>query len=488
MTISDIKQIISGKGDGNTETVSSLEYSSKECRPGSAFFCFSGLHTDGSLYIADACAHGAVLAVTDHMPDEKVDGIEYIVTEKNIRSMYALSASAFFDNPWKKLVMIGVTGTDGKSSTSDFIYQLLKMQGKKCALLSTIYMDNGKGREYSPYRQSTPEAFQVQSFLHSALENGCTHAVIECTSHALSPEYDRLAGVHFIASAFTKISSEHMEFHKSMERYIGAKLRLATNTEMKNAFIYSDNKALSFMDDETAGKFTILEKPTVESINEDHIDYRYSGRSYTFPFSEEYMLQNGFEAAALVSRITEKPLSEVLEDARELKHIRGRSEHIQNTIGRNIIIDFAHTPDSFNSLFAAYRKLYKDGAFIAVFGAAGNRDTSKRAGLGMEAARFCEHIIITEEDPREESDEKIADDIISGIPEGLRSRRDIRVIDDRRSAIRCALELSNAGDTIFFLGKGHETSMEKRGVKIPYSEYAVVEEELRGCSCSCSKS
>ena len=487
MTIREVERLITGVESSDERVISSIEYNSANCKANSIFFCFPGLHTSGTLYIPDAVKNGAIAVVTTEEIKEKIAKVKYIIVQGNIRHLYAIASSAFFSDPWKKLVMIGVTGTDGKSSTSDFIYQLLKMQGIKCALLSTIYMDDGSGKAYSPYRQSTPEAFIVEEFLFRSLKNGCTHVVLECTSHALSLEYDRLAPIHFDASAFTKISSEHLEFHKTVTNYILSKLRLALLTKDKNAFIYSDNKANEYMDEETRGHFTFLEKIKPFSTSEEKSEYSYNNKVYSFPFSEEYMLENGFEAASLVSKLTSKDIDEVLKDAEKLKHIKGRSERINNTIGRNIIIDFAHTPDSFHSLFSSYRKLYPNGDFIALFGAAGNRDKSKRAGLGREAARFAKYIIITEEDPREEKEEDIANDIILGIPDSLKSRCNILVINDRSEAIEKAIELSQSGDTIFFLGKGHETSIEKNGNKIPYSEYNTVEDVLRRCSCSCRK-
>ncbi len=354
----------------------------------------------------------------------------------------------------------------------------------KCGLITTVYKDNGFGKLASPYRQSTPEAFSLHTFLNECYLNKCTHVVIECTSHALSKEYNRLADIRFAAALYTEISSEHLEFHKTLDAYYTAKSNLAHFTTGV-VLAYEDSKAIDYIKKASLNHLILLKKPKADIQSEEGIEYTFEGINYKLPFSQNYMLENAFEAANLVSRLTKTPLELILRDAEKLKGIRGRGESISNTIGRNLIIDFAHTPDSFHFLFEEYRKIYKEGSFIALFGAAGCRDKSKREGLGKEASRYCRTLIITEEDPREESSHQIAEDILAGISEERRRFLRIYEIEEREEAIQKALELSNPGDTIFFLGKGHENSIEKSGNKRNYSEYNAVVKALESHSCGC---
>ncbi len=468
----------------DNQMITSLEYDSRTCQKGSAFFCFPGNHTNGEEHISNAIENGAVLIVLSTLPDEPAKGVSYFVSDVPIRTLYAKASSWFYDRIWEKMKLIGVTGTDGKSSTCDFIYQLLCARGIKCGLLTTVYKDSGFGKMASPYRQSTPEAFALHSFLNECYLNKCTHVVIECTSHALSKEYNRLADIHFSASLYTEISSEHLEFHKTLDAYYKAKSNLARYTTGV-VLAYKDSKAIDYIRKAAQNRLVTLDKPKADTQSEDGIEYTFEGISYKLPFFQGYMLENAFEAANLVSRITKVPLELVLRDAEKLKGIRGRGERINNNIARNLIIDFAHTPDSFHFLFEEYRKLYKDGAFIALFGAAGSRDKSKREGLGREASRYCRTLIITEEDPREESCHQIAEEILAGISEERRRFLRIYEIENREEAIAKALELSNPGDTVFFLGKGHENSIEKNGSKREYSEYKAVLQALETHSCGC---
>lgn len=487
MTDSELAKVISGKiiKAKNVE-LSSLEYDSREVKAGSAFFCFPGVHVSGAAFIGEAIQNGALAIVTVAVPSNIDPNVSYILLQDNIRVAYAKASSAFFSHPSAKLKCLGVTGTDGKTSTAYFTYQLLKAFGRKTALVSTVYTDDGTGFNYSPFRQSTPEAFPLNALLSKAVKNGAEFAVIEATSHALSNELDRLAGISYEHSAYTKISSEHLEFHKTLEEYIEAKCNLARRTKGA-VFVYEDNKALEEIK-KCSDKVVLLECPAILTQSEEGLEFVYNDKIYTLPFFESYMLQNAFEAASLVSKSLSYPLCEVLAKLASLRAPEGRSKRIQNSSGRNIIIDFAHTGDSFISLFSEYRKLYKNGSFIAVFGAAGERDKSKRSLLGLAASRYCSILIITEEDPRGESDEAIYEELISAIPEEQKRRIKLLRIDEREEAIKKALELSAPGDTIFLLGKGHETSIEKNGIKYEYSESATLSKVLSRCCCEVRKS
>nr|MCR5732490.1 hypothetical protein [Sphaerochaetaceae bacterium] len=192
MTLNELSILVTGKETTkNDGMITFLSYDSRECIEGSAFFCFKGTKTDGKLFIKQAIANGAIAVITD-LPVELPDNVECLVTKENIRSIYAKASGLFFNYPAKNLAIIGVSGTDGKSSTSYFIYQLIKLLGHNCGLSSTVYVDDGTGLRNTPWRNSTPEAFPLHGFLKKACDNSCEYMVIEATSHALSKEYDRL--------------------------------------------------------------------------------------------------------------------------------------------------------------------------------------------------------------------------------------------------------------------------------------------------------
>ncbi|MBR1919770.1 MAG: UDP-N-acetylmuramoyl-L-alanyl-D-glutamate--2,6-diaminopimelate ligase, partial [Spirochaetales bacterium] len=242
MTTKDLLSRISGNVKiARDYEISSLCYDSRDCILHSAFFCFKGTRTDGNLFIRKAIQNGARCIITDQeIREELPDDVSYAVTRENTRRCYAIASGAFFQNPARSMKVIGVTGTDGKSSTSYFIYQLLLALGHRCGLSSTVSVDNGSGLRNAPWRQSTPEAFLLHSFLKQAKDNRCEYMVIEATSHALSTEYDRLAGIHFDTSCITRISSEHLDFHRTLKNYVSSKLRLFRNTK-NSAFVYENN-------------------------------------------------------------------------------------------------------------------------------------------------------------------------------------------------------------------------------------------------------
>lgn len=470
----------------DNQMLTSLCYDSRTCNKGSAFFCFTGIHTQGVEYIDDAIARGAVLIVTSEKPKHFAPHVSYFITTGNIRTLYARSCSLFFERPWNHLELVGITGTDGKSSTCDFTYQLFNKLKHHTALLSTVYQDKGNGKTQNQKPQTTPEAWEIQSFLESCHQNDCQYAVLEASSHALSPEYNRLADVFFAASGFTRISSEHLEFHRNLDRYIDAKCNLARHTTGP-VFVYDDNLALTQIRNAAGKNLHLLTHPQIIHQDLTSLTFAYEGAEYSLPFGQDYNLENAFMAANIVSTMTSTALPSVLALLKDLKPVSGRFLVVPNTIGRHIIIDYAHTADAFYRLFSQTRNLIPEGDFIALFGASGNRDASKRPCMGKEAARMCKTLVITEDDPREEDTREIANEIISGIDPSVLARRNIFIIPRREDAIAKAIEQSEPGDTIFLLGKGHENDIKYAKENRYYSEVAALDEVLRTHTCSCRK-
>lgn len=516
-------QLSIGKDDCDLTT---LTYDSRTCQQDCAYFAFRGIHADGSLYIEEAIRNGAKLIVCSEEPQIIHPEIHYLITD-HPRRMFARFAAAWYDYPAKDMQLIGVTGTDGKSSTCDFLWQLLNACGIHAGLLGTVAMDDGSYHGQSPYRQSTPEAFKIQGFLARCKENGLRTVILETTSHALSNEYDRLAELSYHCAIYTSISSEHLEFHKTIEAYVDAKLNLARRMTSDALLVYpADNKygklirktghqAKQVMTcavvSVAATQSLMQDSPQDTTVNHQRADllatitnsnlsgctFHLSGpawhgpkdQSYTFPLGPAFFLKNALEALLAAGFITGIALEELVPRLQDIKPVPGRFNIIPNTLGFQIIVDFAHTADAFYNLMSQVRRLAPTSRIVAVFGAAGERDSSKRAPMGKEAARWCDSLYITDEDPRNEAPMAILQEIASGIPQELAHRRDIHLIPDRAEAIAQALRDARDGDVVLFLGKGHEQSIEyEQGRKIPWNETQMIEREitrLTACKESC---
>ncbi|MGN0906626.1 MAG: Mur ligase family protein [Bullifex sp.] len=457
--------------------ITSLEFDSRAVKAGSCFFAFGGIHTDGNLFVDDAVKNGAVMIVTGKHPGTFLKEVSYLITERPVRELYAEASKAFFGSACDKLKLIGVTGTDGKTTTCEMIHQLMNALGYKCGLVSTVSMDSGSGKHPSPFRQSTPEAFPLHAFFHSCVSNGLEYAVVECTSHALSDEYCRLKGVRFAISIVTSVSSEHLDFHKTQEEYYRAKANLARHT-YGPVLIYDDCPALSFFESASGHRLVMLERPEITYTSLSETRFIHKGEERTVPLFGTYNASNFTEAAEAVSRLTGTPIDALFSRSSCVKAPDGRFE-VLNALERTFIIDFAHTPDSFSKLLSEMRKAVPEGHFITLFGAAGERDKSKRAGLGHEASLYSATMIITEEDPRGENQTDIALDILEGVDERMRKLIHIYTEEKREDAIRLAISLSEPGDTVFLLGKGHENSIAYRDGKRAYSEKEAMMEAIR---------
>lgn len=476
MRISDIARLCDCQLFLTKDTeLHALCHDSRTCTSSDAYFSFPGIHAHGDDFIQDALERGAVLIVTSHRHEELEGKVSVIVTNDSIRRLYALSSYAFF-NASQNLEIIAVTGTDGKTSTSYFIWQLLNMTGHKSGLVSTVYADCGKGLEENKGCMTTPEAFTISQMMAASVNNGAKYFVLEASSHALSEEYDRLAGLTFKASCYTRISSEHLDFHKTYDRYIDSKLNLARRTAGP-VFAYEDNKEIVRIRSVAGEHLVILKAPHIICQKESGIIFLYGGKEYSFPYPEDFAIENAFEAACIVSTITKTPIDCLLFRLQELRNPAGRMETVRSEkTERMLVIDFAHTPDAFKRLFSSFRKLYPDRPFTALFGAPGSRDSSKRPLLGQVAGTYCHRAILTEDDWHGENPDEIMRQCASGIDN---AECEVIMIQDRRDAIRKAIEKSSENEIIFFLGIGHQKTISRDAYSVGWNEKTVAEDELR---------
>jgi len=456
---------------GKEMDVTALEYDSRNCRSGSVFFAFPGIHSNGSDHIADAIEHGAVAVVAE---TQVACPVPLYVT-KNVHHAFALMCAAFHDYPARRLTIIGVTGTDGKSTTCEYLHQLLLEQGIHSGLIGTVSLDNGNGKGPSPYRQSTPEAGELQGFLHDCVENGLSVVILECTSHALSPAYDRLAGITYDIAIVTTVTSEHLEFHKTLASYVDAKCNLVRRVKDGGTFIGTrDNPHLDEFLEKANPKARHIIIGDDLTVEKKEASFLWKGTEYPVSVGEPVLVGNAILAAVAASVLTKTTLSSNFIRLSHLGPVDGRMVRIPNDRGLILLIDFAHTADAYAKLFPFIAGKKGSGRLLALFGCAGERDTSKREPMGKIASHYADALFLTDEDPRQEGIVAIDRDILRSA-----EKKPFFEIEDRRKAIRAMLAYAKKGDTLLFLGKGHEHSIEKNGKKYPWNEREEVVSALK---------
>ena len=490
--------------EGTTDPlVTGLEYDSRNVKNGSLFFALPGLHTDGSFYIEDAIAKGASVIVHENEEIKKNPDIVFLKV-KNSRFAMSPVSSAFFDYPSKRMLVTGVTGTEGKSTTVYLIWQFLTLLGKKAGFFSTVQQCFGGEVLWNSEHQTTPEAPVVQRLLREMADNGCEYAVVEASSHGLSKLTNRLGDVEFCSAVFTNVTHEHLEFHGTWEQYRDDKANLfraldryapPAESSFSEPFgvINADDKSSRFFAEVTRHKtFSFSsegkEKGEKAALVLTAIESHAQGNRYTVfvPAQDEYIeiedrlpgafnSRNVMAALLTVSGLLDLPVREIAPYVNSLKPVRGRMTAVNMGQPFEVLVDYAHTPSSFQTIFPPLReRLNKTGGkIISLFGSAGERDTKKRGEQGKIAAAYSDIIVLTDEDPRGENPMDILEEIASGINAdntGFIRGENLFLIPDRPTAIRKALSLAQKGDLILLLGKGHENSIIYADHIMPFDE------------------
>jgi UDP-N-acetylmuramoyl-L-alanyl-D-glutamate--2,6-diaminopimelate ligase len=516
--------LIERRGDSDP-LVGALEYDSRKVKPGDLYFALPGLHTDGHSYIDEAISKGAAVIVHEADIGEKKPGAVYLKVHNSRFSMSPIAA-AFYGYPSHRLLAAGVTGTEGKSTTVYLIWQLLRLMGKKAGFFSTVQYSTGGDAQWNPEHQTTPEATAVQRFLWEMAENGCSYAVLESSSHGLSPRTNRLGDVEFDAAIVTNVTHEHLEFHGTWEQYRDDKANLfrALNREYGKTNIDDSNINNTIIDDSIIKEAANISEP-FGVINADDQSAAYfagvtSRKKYSFSvYGKDANLSvkavesgasgnwyNVFAAAdnaaidirdrlpgafnagnvlaalLIVSGMTGVPVREIAPLCPRLLPVRGRMTAVDKGQPFEVLVDYAHTPSSFLTIFPPLRKRLSGGRIISLFGSAGERDTQKRFEQGKIAAAYSDYIVLTDEDPRGEASMDILDEIAAGVYSESSAvyKRDenLFLIPDRPAAIRKALSLARTGDLVLLLGKGHENSIIYKDHVMPFDEIAEAEKQL----------
>ena len=477
--------------------IASLAYDSRHVQAHSLFIAVPGTHTDGRNFLGDAAQRGAVAALGEALPPEITRSLPLPYIEvRDVRVALANLSCAFYGYPAQQLCTIGVTGTDGKTTTSNLIGAILEAAGRKTGLMTTANF-RISGQEWeNTTRQSTLEALEVQQFLRRIVNEGATHAVIEATSHGL--ELQRVRGCAFDVGVVTNITHEHLDFHKTLENYRRAKARLFEMLDpVRNKGLGAYPIAILNRDDYSYQilkpycRVPVLDYGMDSPASIRAVDVQLHAQSTRFhvilPDAEmdvETQLVGRFNVsnclAAIATAFSQgvKP-GDIVEGLTRVKGVTGRMESIQEGQPFTVIVDYAHTPDSLEKVLATLRPLTA-GKLIVVFGSAGERDIQKRPIMGRIAAQMTDFFVITDEDPREEEREHILQEIATGAEAaGKQQGDDFLCIADRRQAIATAFAHAQAGDTILLAGKGHEQSIFMGREKIPWDDRRVAREELR---------
>ncbi len=487
-------------------TVTGIAYDSRDVREGYLFVAMDGLHTDGHLHAADAVRRGA-RALLVSRPLEGLPESVTVVRAPGTRALLSPLSAAFWGHPSRSIRVIGVTGTDGKSSTVWFIDQLLSALGRRSGFLSTVSFKTDGPVVKNPFRQSTPEATEIHGMLRGMVEAGREYAVVEATSHGLSRKTNRLGDVIFDAAVLTNVTHEHLEFHGSFDAYRSDKANLFRSlTPSPGKDVECPRFAVVNADDPSAEYFRSAARVPVcaysgreggaaaregpGAVDLAAVDVRSDIAGTSFALAQgarraparlaipgPFWVENVLAACLAVSRILDVDALSLAPLVAGLSSVRGRMEFVDKGQPFAVIVDYAHTPGAFERLFPWVRA-HARGKITAVFGSAGERDVEKRPLQGRAAAGYCDTIVLTEEDPRGEDSVAVLEQIAAGCA-GRRRGRDLFLVPDRSEAIGLAVDRAAPGDVVLLLGKGHEGSIIGPAGSREWDERAEAERALR---------
>ncbi len=481
--------ILEKRGSGDP-LISLLCYDSRQVAPGALFFALPGIHTDGHRFIPVALEAGASAVIHSDPLEQYQPGVAYLRVE-NPRTCMSPVAAAFYDHPSREMRVAGVTGTDGKSSTVFYLQQLISAAGARCGFLSTVEFHDGLELKKNALRQSTPEPPEVHALLRRMRSTGCAYAVVESTSHGLSPRNNRLGDIAFDVGVLTNISHEHLEFHGSMEQYVSDKGELFRMLPDKTgtAVLPSAEAYLPSFEEASRGKQIIryvseeLKNAPEADLAAEEIEEDSNGISFTLVYREErhrcriplrgrFNVDNVLASLAAAAVLLESSPVDLIPLLPRLKPVRGRMQPVDRGQPFSVLVDYAHSPGSFEKLLPLLREQCR-GRLIVLFGSAGERDREKRPIQGEIASRYADIIFLADEDPRLEDSMTILEEIAAGCT-ALTRGKELFLIPDRREAIREACELAEQGDLLVCLGKGHEGSIIGPAGPTPYDEEEAV--------------
>ena len=452
-------------GDADVD-IMGVDIDSRRVKPGHLFVAVRGTQVDGHSFIPKAIEQGAVAVLCEDMPEERREGITYVKVSSTEAAVGPV-ATMFYGDPSTKLKLVGVTGTNGKTTIATLLYNMFRKFGHRCGLLSTVcnYIED----EAIPADHTTPDPIELNRLLACMVEAGCEYAFMECSSHAIAQQ--RIGGLKFAGGLFTNLTRDHLDYHKTFENYRDAKKAFfdslpktafaITNADDKNGMVMVQNTKATVKTYSTRSLADFKAK-----IIECHFEGMYldiDGREVGVQFIGKFNVSNllaVYGAAVMLGKAPE----DILLIMSTLRSVSGRLEPIRSKDGITAIVDYAHTPDALeNVLNAIHEVLDGKGKVITVCGAGGNRDKGKRPLMAQEAVKQSDRVIITSDNPRFEEPQDSINDMLAGL--NAQQMKKVISIADRREAIRTAAMMAEKGDVILIAGKGHEDYQEIKGVK-----------------------
>lgn len=463
---------------GSTDIdITGVNIDSRRIKDGHLFVAMKGTQVDGHQFIPKAIQLGAKAVLCEDMPAEKAEGVCYIQVSSTEDAVGPV-ATAFYGHPSRKLKLVGVTGTNGKTTIATLLYNMFTRLGYKCGLLSTVC--NYVVDEAIPADHTTPDPIELNALLARMVEAGCSYAFMECSSHAIAQK--RIGGLTFAGGLFTNLTRDHLDYHKTFENYRDAKKAFFDNLP-KEAFAVTnaDDKNGMVMVQNTKAKVKTYSTRTMADfkgrIIECHFEGMYldiDGHEVGVHFIGKFNVSNLLAVYAAAVLLGQKP-EDVLVVLSTLHSVNGRLEPIHAPEGYTAIIDYAHTPDALENVLAAIHEVLDGkGHVITVCGAGGNRDKGKRPLMAQEAVKQSDKVIITSDNPRFEEPQDIINDMLAGL--NAQQMKKVITIVDRREAIRTACMMAQKGDVVLIAGKGHENYQDVKGVKHHFDDHEVVKE------------
>ena len=465
--------------------ISGIQYDSRKVELGNLFIAVKGFQSDGHQYIRQALDNGAIAVM---ISDEAYCSNEYPwILVDDCRLAMAEISSAYYEHPSKKLKLIGVTGTNGKTTTTNLICHIIEAQGQKTGLVGTIH--NRIGDRILEGSRTTPEALELQQLFAQMVEEGIGYAVMEVSSHAL--ELQRVACCDFDVAVFTNLTQDHLDYHETMENYCKAKTMLFRTLGAKGEKAGLAKTAIINIDDPWSNHFMVASNAPVitygiekdGSWKAEQVQVTANGVQYVVDDMPVQLHLNGnFNvynslAALAVGEALGFPVADVIKALEQVPGIAGRFQKVESDKDYTVIVDYAHTPDGLENVIST-AKAFAEGRVITVFGCGGDRDRTKRPLMGKVAAKLSNYCVVTSDNPRTEDPEQILADILPGVQEYM-TEAAYTVEADRRKAISFAIAMAQPGDVVLLAGKGHENYQEINGVKHHFDDYEVALEAMQ---------
>ena len=463
--------------EGSAEVeITGVDIDSRRIAPGHLFVAIKGTQTDGHAYIAKATELGAAAVLCEELPAEVKEGVTYVTVEST-ESAVGPVATLFNGDPSRKLKLVGVTGTNGKTTIATLLYKMFRQMGHRCGLLSTVcnYIED----EAIPASHTTPDPIELNALLARMADAGCEYVFMECSSHAIAQK--RIGGLKFAGGLFTNLTRDHLDYHKTFDNYRDA-IKAFFDTLSKDAFAITnaDDKNGMFMVQNTKARVKTYSTRSMADFKARIIECHFEGmyleidnHEVGVQFIGKFNVSNLLAVYGAAVMLGKQP-EEILVVMSTLKSVSGRLEPIRSQNGEyTAIVDYAHTPDALeNVLCAIHEVLDGKGRVITVCGAGGNRDKGKRPLMAREAVKQSDIVIITSDNPRFEEPQDIINDMLAGI--NTQQMKKVMTNIDRREAIRTACMMARKGDVILVAGKGHEDYQEIKGVKHHFDDKEVI--------------